>query len=44
LIPEIIILGAVVSAGGGTTPNVNVTGMLALLENQAKSNATRFKV
>ena len=44
LIAESIILGAVVSLGVEEVPKVNVTGILTLLENQAKSNATSSRV
>lgn len=48
LIAAVCMVGAVVSivgvGGGVTASSVNVTGMLDLFENPAKSNATRSKV
>jgi len=48
-IPDVLIVGALVSTiggggDGGVEPRDNCTGMLALLENQAKSKATTSKV
>jgi hypothetical protein len=44
LIADKIILGASVSRGAVGVPKAYLTEILALLENQAKSKATRSKV
>lgn len=44
LIPDSMILGARISADVGVEPRESVTGIVALLENPAKSKATSSRV